>query len=288
MSLELILISFGGGVFGALIGALPAFIFTGFVGLIGVGVICAGGPPTILNDITFGAFLGPHVAFAGGVAAAAFAANKKKLLESGMDTTIPLNKFQDKSILIVGGVFGVLGHLVNYLYATIITLPTDTVAMTVVTSGIIARLVFGRTGLLGIRNPSRVTAEIAATSEVERHILPTSKTITYDIIMALGLGIVVSYISIITGIAVLGFCVSAASLIFAQMGYPVPATHHVTSVAGLAAFMSGSIYIGALFAVLAAIIFEIVSLNFNSNCDSHIDPPAASIFICAFIIMGIF
>ncbi|QUH28481.1 hypothetical protein [Vallitalea guaymasensis] len=286
MSLELILIAFGGGVLGALIGALPAFIFTGFVGLIGIGVVCAGGPPTILNDITFGAFLGPHIAFAGGVAAAAFAANKKKLLDSGMNTTVPLNKFQDISVLIVGGIFGILGQLLNYLYATVWTLPTDTVAMTVVTSGIIARLVFGKTGLLGVRNP--VKAEMAATSETKRSILPTSKTIAYDIIMALGLGLVVSYIAIITEIAPIGFCVSAASLIFVQMGFSVPTTHHVTSIAGLAGFMSGSIYIGALFAVLAAIIFEIVALNFNTNADSHIDPPAASIFICAFIIMGIF
>lgn len=43
MSWELILASFGGGVFGALFGALPAFIFAGFVGLIGVGVIAAVG-----------------------------------------------------------------------------------------------------------------------------------------------------------------------------------------------------------------------------------------------------
>lgn len=286
MSLELILIAFGGGVLGALIGALPAFIFTGFVGLIGIGVVCAGGPPTILNDVTFGAFLGPHIAFAGGVAAAAFAANKKKLLDSGMDTTVPLNKFQDKSVLIVGGIFGILGHLVNYLYSTVWALPTDTVAMTVITSGIIARLVFGKTGLLGVRKS--VTAEMAATTEVKRRILPTSKTVTYDIIMALGLGIVVSYIANLTEVASIGFCVSAASLVFSQMGFSVPATHHITSIAGLAGVLSGSIYIGALFAVLAAIIFEIVALNFNSNADTHIDPPAASIFICAFIIMGIY
>lgn len=283
MSLELILISFGGGVFGALIGALPAFIFTGFVGLIGVGVVCAGGPAIILDNITFGAFFGPHIAFAGGVAAAAFAANKKKLLESGMDTTVPLNKYQDVSLLIVGGIFGALGYIINYLYATVIALPTDTIAMTVVTSGIIARLIFGKTGLLGIRNKGK-----DAVSEIKRHVFPNTRTIIFDIIMALGLGLVVSYVTVITEVAVLGFCVSAASLVFTQMKYPVPATHHITSIAGLAAFMSGSIYIGALFAVLAALVFEVVLLNFNSECDSHIDPPAASIFICAFIVMAIF
>lgn len=287
MVLELILAAFGGGVLGALIGALPAFIFTGFIGLIGIAVIAAGGPATILNDVTFGVLVGPHIAFAGGVAAAAYAANKKKLLDSGMDTLTPLSKFQDVSVLIIGGIFGMLGFGINYLYSTILSLPTDTVAMTVVTSGIIARLVFGSTGLFGKMRP--IDDEVAAASELNgRRFFPDSKTFSMDIIMGLGLGLVVSYVVVITKIDAFGFCVSAASLIFAQMGFEIPATHHITLVAGMAAIATGSIFIGAAFAILSAILFEIVALTFNSNCDSHIDPPAAAIFICAFIIFAVF
>ncbi|WP_432407214.1 hypothetical protein [Wukongibacter sp. M2B1] len=287
MSLELILAAFGGGVLGALIGALPAFIFTGFVGLVGIAVVAAGGPATILNDVTFGVLLGPHIAFAGGVAAAAFAANKKRSLDNGMDTLTPLSKFQDPSIIIIGGVFGIIGFGVNYLYGTVLALQTDTIAMTVATSGIIARLVFGSTGLFGKMSPAN--DEVAAATEInKRSILPNSKTLGMDIIMGLGLGLVVSYLVILTQMGSLGFCISAASLIFAQMGFEIPATHHITAVAGTAALMSGSIFIGAAFAILSAIIFEIAALTFNSNCDSHIDPPAIAIFICTFAILGIF
>ena len=109
MGIQTILAAFGGGLFGAAIGALPAFIFTGFIGLIGIAVLASGGSPAILNDVTFGSLFGPHIAFAGGVAAAAFAANKKKYLENGTDILKPLNKFGDPMVLIVGGLFGILG-----------------------------------------------------------------------------------------------------------------------------------------------------------------------------------
>ncbi|SKC55301.1 hypothetical protein [Maledivibacter halophilus] len=287
MTLELILAAFGGGLLGAVIGALPAFIFTGFIGLVGVAVIAAGGPEIILNDITFGALFGPHIAFAGGVAAAAYAANKKKVLDSGMNTLIPLSKYRDAGILIVGGVFGVLGLGINYLYSTILVLQTDTIAMTVVTSGIIARLVFGNTGLFGKMIPA--DDEVAAASELNRRrYFPDLKTLGLNIIIGLGLGLVVSYVVILTNIGPFGFCVSAASLMFAQMGFSIPATHHITLVAGLAAIATGNIFIGAAFAILSAILFEIAALIFNSNCDSHIDPPATAIFICAFIIFAVF
>lgn len=36
VGIQTILSAFGGGLFGAAIGALPAFIFTGFIGLIGI------------------------------------------------------------------------------------------------------------------------------------------------------------------------------------------------------------------------------------------------------------
>ncbi|MFZ5967671.1 MAG: hypothetical protein ACOYVK_10945 [Bacillota bacterium] len=280
-SIELILVAFGGGILGALVGALPAFIFTGFVGLIGVAVIASGGPATILGDVTFGTLLGPHIAFAGGVAAAAYAANKKKYLESGTDILTPLKKTNDMGVLLVSGIFGILGYLINGLYASI-ALPTDTVALTVFTSGVIARFGFGQTGLFGKYSAQ---GEIAAATELpKRSFIPDGKTLGFVTLYSLGLGLVVSYLVDLTQINVLGFCVSAALLIFVQMGFDIPATHHITLIAGYAAIATGSIFIGAAFAAISGLLCEIVGRTFNSYCDTHIDPPATTIFILSFII----
>jgi hypothetical protein len=288
MSLEMVLAAFGGGVFGALMGALPAFIFTGFIGLIGIAIIASGGPATILSDVTFGVLFGPHIAFAGGVAAAAYAANKKKCLDSGMDILTPLNKTGDMSVLFVGGIFGVVGYLINSVFVSI-ALPTDTIALTVFISGAIARLVFGKTGIFGKYEAPKPEPngndEIAVATEIsKRNFLPDSTKLGFNIVLGLGLGLVISYLVILTKINVLGFAISAASLIFLQMGFDLPATHHITLVAGYAALATGNIFIGALFAVISCLVCEMVGKIFNSYCDTHIDPPATAIFICSFIV----
>lgn len=277
-SLEVLLAAFGGGAFGALVGAIPAFVYTGLMGLIGVAVLASGGPATIVNDIAFGTLFGPHIAFAGGVAAAAFAANRRHHLDSGMDVLTPLIKTKDASVLLVGGAFGVLGAVINIIYASVLKLPTDTVAMTVVTSGLIARLIFGSTGIFG-------KSEIAATSEEEkRRFFPDSKTILFNVIWALGLGFVVSYLVNLTQINIIGFCISASSLMFLQMGFEFPVSHHISLVAGYATMATGSIFVGAGFAVIAWIVGEIFGKCLNSYCDTHIDPPAGTIFLCSFFI----
>lgn len=273
MTLNLILAAFGGGLLGALIGALPVFIMTGFMVIAGLMVSVGG--PDIVGGVAFGPYLGPHIAFAGGVAAAAFA-HKKGKLEAGGDITAPMAQFNDASILLVGGAFGVLGLLINYAYSTVWAIPTDTVAMTVVTSGLIARLIFGKSGLLGkCDDPKRV-------------FYPVAESLSSLIVIGLGLGLVSSYFAIEYNLVVLGFGLSAASLIFAQMGFAVPGTHHISLVSAVAAAASGSILIGALFGIIAAVFGDVFDKTFNSYCDSHIDPPAGTIFILTFIVLLIF
>ncbi|UOE74764.1 hypothetical protein [Parageobacillus thermoglucosidasius] len=274
MSWSLILASFGGGILGAILGALPVFIFTGFIGLIGVGVLAAGGPATILNDITFGALLGPHIAFAGGVAATAFAANKKHCLENGVDIITPLKKTNDLSVLLVGGVFGVLGYLINYLYVYL-SIPVDTIAMTVFTSGLIVRLIFGKTGIFGKFTPS---------NGEKRKFISDTKSLYFILLYSLGLGAVISYCVDLTQIQVLGFVISAALLIFLLLGFDIPVTHHITLVAGYATVASGSILVGILFAVIAGVLGDVIEKTINKHVDTHIDPPATTILICSLFI----
>lgn len=139
----------GGGAFAAAIGALPAFIMTGFIAVAGVAVAMSGGTDVLIGNIAFGSYFGPHISFAGGVAAAVFAANKVKKLDAGGNILPSLAQFGDYKILAVGGLFGGLGYLVQYLYGSVLKIPTDTVAMTVFTLGVISRLTFGKTGLTG-------------------------------------------------------------------------------------------------------------------------------------------
>ena len=75
MSILGLIAAFGGGVFAAAIGAVPAFIMTGVFSIVGaVAGMCGAGDASdiLVNYFAFGPFFGPHIAFAGGVAAAAY------------------------------------------------------------------------------------------------------------------------------------------------------------------------------------------------------------------------
>ncbi len=156
-SLTLLLAAFAGGLFGAAIGTLPAFLFAGVAVVISVAAAAAGSDFDFIGNVAFGPVFGPHVSFAGGVAAAAFAARRGDL-ENGRDIAAPLAGVNDPITLIVGGLFGAGGYVVVTFLNRLLThgepglfylTYTDTIALTVVISAIVARLMFGRTGLFG-------------------------------------------------------------------------------------------------------------------------------------------
>ncbi len=299
--------AFGGGIFGAALGAVPAFIMTGVIATIGAIAAMAGvaGGAVAVNSIAFGSFFGPHVAFGGGVAAAAFAANKKAKLASGTDVVSPLNGLADASVILVGGVFGVIGFLINYLYSGVLALPTDTVAMTVATSGIIVRLAFGSKGLLGKYEGNGPRQWI------------NGKALAYNVLFGLGLGLLVGGIgatlattglagfkglegveldpALATNFPTICFGIAAITLMFATMGLAGPTTHHIVLPAANAAVLctlktgnaTMGIAMGALFGVITSVVGDFMGNAFNSHCDSHIDPPAMTIFTTTFVIMAL-
>lgn len=77
-----------------------------------VAAMCGAGDASniLLNYVAFGPFFGPHIAFAGGVAASAFA-RKKGITENGADIATALGGCNEPSVLLVGGIFGVIGFL---------------------------------------------------------------------------------------------------------------------------------------------------------------------------------
>ena len=307
MSFLSLIAAFGGGAFGAALGALPAFIMTGFVALAGAGIALAGGADVLVGNLAFGSFFGPHIAFAGGVAAAAYAGRKSTTSKTGQlvsgdvavlteedifngsDITFALNSKGDYSIIIVGGIFGVIGYLINYLYSSIIGFQTDTVAMTVATSGVLARLIIGKSGLIG-----------KYTSNDSREFISKGKELIYNIILGLMVGIVISYtgaVLIESGAPVnavkasypsLCFAISAITLIFVQFGAGVPTTHHISLTSSNAFVLSGNPIVGIIVAIISSLLGDFFTKTFNSHCDSHIDPPACTIFIMTFIILAVF
>jgi hypothetical protein len=100
--------------------------------------------------VPFGPVFGPHIAFAGGVAAVAYAG--KRGHANGKDIVTPLITLGRVDVLLVGAGFGALGYL---LHAGVSALPwfgghTDAIAVTVIVSGLIARFAFGTSGLTGV------------------------------------------------------------------------------------------------------------------------------------------
>lgn len=289
--------AFGGGAFGALIGALPAFILTGVIAIAGAAIGMAGGSDLVVGNVAFGSFLGPHIAFAANkrsTSTSKVTSTGEKILgsdevESGTSIGLSLNLTGDYKVLLVGGIFGILGFLINYLYVSVIVLPTDTPGMTVFTLGVIARLTLGNSGLFGKYDKNK-----------KRKYLSTGKMLGYNIVLGASLGIVVSYVAaslsntfevapeVISLFPTLCFGISAFSLIFTQTGSATPATHHITLISALAAVVSGNPIFGVLFGIISCLIGDFGANTLNSNCDSHIDPPAFSIFICTFIINFIF
>ncbi len=66
MDILALIAAFGGGIIGAYMGALPAFIMTGIYALVGGFLTAAGvGGDVAVNYLAFGSFVGPT--FAGGV-----------------------------------------------------------------------------------------------------------------------------------------------------------------------------------------------------------------------------
>ena len=301
-----LLAAFAGGIFGAAIGGLPAFIFTGVIVLIGVAAGLAGGQFDILTNVAFGPFFGPHVSFGAGAAAAAFAARRGDI-ENGKDIATPLAGLGDPLPLVVGALFGVGGYLVNELLQGLLAADesgtvfyTDTIALTVVISAIVARVAFGRTGIFGsLDDEARTRGRLKPGGE--RVWVAYQEGFLQASLIGLGFGLLGAYaVATLAGVdpafagvaALLGYGVSAVSLIFLNFGLSVPVTHHMSLPAAVAAgaiVAAGggtvlAIILGALAGIGGALLGELFSRLFLIHGDTHIDPPAAAILVMATIV----
>jgi hypothetical protein len=274
-----------GGAFGAALGALPAFIFTGFLVIAGV----AGGG---MVGVGFGPVFGPHISFAGGAAAAAYA-SKNGLMESGFDyhngKDIGFALGSRPDILAVGAAFGVFGIVGEQLLRNL-AVPTDPIAFMVVASAFAHRIVFGYS-ILGTvsskangffdmgpfeREEMRAEGETLVTdgekSTSERLAVEPWLPNMYKWSHVAGIGLVAGAAASYAGWQVstaaydgaaapavfLGFGFSAATLLFLNLGVDrIPVTHHMTlpgATAAFAALASGDAIIAGVDPIVAVAI----------------------------------
>jgi hypothetical protein len=331
--LMLLFAGFAGGAFGAAIGALPAFVFAGIMVIAGEAAnvlaaeLGAGGDISvaITGSLGFGPVFGPHVAFAGGVAAAAYAAKNGGMPEpedgeyhQAKDITYALGARPD--ILAVGGVFGMLGVVLRQTSQGLLV-PVDPPAVGVIGTAVVARLVFDYPlvgtirgdGLFDMtpfeRGENRTMADGGTTTEDGRTMdatrlavepwLPHQYKWSHVATIGFVAGVLGGYIGIVTGSAVLAFGISAASLLFLNLGVEqFPVTHHMTLPSSFVAIMvtadSGGTLTGlnepvalALaggIGILGAVLGEVVQRVFYAHSDTHFDPPAASIILTTLLL----
>lgn len=273
---SLLPVAFAGGALGAALGASAAFIFTGIFVLIGVAIAAGGGGKEFIGAVAFGPLLGPHISFAGGVAAAAFAA-KSGHHATGRDLGRGLAGVNRPDVLVVGGVFGIIGFLIQAAIAATALGPlTDSIALTVFLSAVIVRLAFGKTGLMGDRTqPGEWVAFQSAWPQV----------VSLGLILGLSSAYLAKFLGADKGGDVAGFGFAATGLIFLHTGSTVPVWHHIALPAAIAVTMTGgNLYAGAAAGIAGAILGELFARAFLNHGDTHIDPPAAAIAVMTLVL----
>ena len=279
LSPEALLGALAGGAFGAALGALPAFIVMGFIIVGGEAANIAGqalaqagaGDPATLGSlgitgtIAFGPPFSPAISFAGGVAAAAYAADRG-YMQSGFDfhnaKHIAYALGTKPDVLAVGAVFGVLGYWLQTIFGGLL-FPFDGIAMGVTISALIVRLVFGYDiigdtqgyGLLDMSpfedEEMRVMGESASSGDADGALtdggtasgrllvepwLPHQYKWAGVAVVGATVGVLGGFITVETGSVFLMFGISAASLVFLNCGIEnIPVTHHMALIGSAAA-----------------------------------------------------
>jgi hypothetical protein len=218
----LIGLAFCGGVLGGAFGALAAFILFGLLAIVGSIIAVHAGDTTMLYDVAFGGIFGPHVAFAGGVAASAFAAKKKLLKTSGRDIITPLLFERNTEPLLIGGLFGIFGFCCNYILVSLVpnAIPQiDTIAATVFLSGVIARILFSDRPVINTK--TRFTQAAQGDKKLGIWLPWESDWLTVTLLGAV-FGLVAAQVTVLTGMQFLMFGLASFSLIFLQFGSHIP------------------------------------------------------------------
>lgn len=258
----------GGGFFGAAIGGNFSFVITGFTVLMAVGGTAISGTGetanhvggTLFGYLAFGPFTGPHVAFAGAAAAAAYAASRG-YSDSGKDIVQPLARLGKPDVLMVGAAWGAVGYIIQQLLAHIPWFGghADTVAWTVLFCGILTRIIHGKNATnpehgSSLLNPERYNPSGSKIAPYEgnawlRHMEKPAQLAPLGFFAGLLAAAASLYVAFtVPGIAgnshTFIFGISAVSIFFLNIGYNIPVTHHITIIGGLSAITFYPVLLG--------------------------------------------
>lgn len=279
-----LIMGFCGGIFGAAIGALPSFVLCGFGALVCSAVCMATGKDMHILA-TWGPLIGPQSAFAGGTAAAAFAKKIGKL-ENGRDICTPLMGTESPSVLLVGGIFGLLGTLLTWFLTFIPnyaggSLPegvslgsTNQIAFAIIICMILSRVFFGSTGVFGKVPEGKNRWE----SNDDGCWVPWQSKPSIILLTTLAIGTPTAYLAKLEpNASIFVFSLGCIAFIYLQYGTKIPIFHHIALSAFWGTFFTGSIVWGLALSIMTALLCEVTAIFFVYHGDTHIDPPTFSL-----------
>ncbi len=326
LAVELLLSAFAGGLLGAALGAYGAFALAGLVVVAGeaatlvgrsVGAETAAVDPSLplaaaglTGSVGLGPVLGPHVAFAGGAAAAAFAARRGDVpadTEYHPAKAVGVSLGADPAVLVAGGVFGAFGYAVAAVSGSLLALPLDPVALAVVVSGFTHRLVFGyplvgrpEGGWLDMSAYDGERTREGGERPVVEPFLPHQSGWARALVLGVGTGLFGAYVAYRTASPYLAFGLASVTLALVVVdNYRPPVVLHMALPASLAALslvpaqyglgemtpalvasevpFLAALLLGAGFGALAGLAGEFFGRTLYAHADTHLDPPMAAV-----------
>lgn len=325
LAVEMLLAAFAGGAIGAAIGPLSSLGLAGLAVALGeaasgvtdsasgLAARTAIGTDGLTALVGLGPGLGPHVAFAGGVAATAYAARKGYFetdheYHAAKQITTGLGSNPD--VLLVGGVFGVVGYWLTQL-SLLFGLPWDPVAASVVLSAFLHRVVFGYplVGDVGAdlfdmspyaegRHRMAADGSDGEGSLTGRLVVEPWQPAHYEwaTVAVLGLvaGLFGGFVGLATGSYYVAFGLALASLLLVAAGNDsVPVTHHMVLPASVAALgltgygVAVAVAVAGVFGLLGGLVGESAQRVFYAHADTHFDPSFASIVVTSALIAAL-
>ena len=268
ISLTTLLLAAGGGVLGTLTGGMEAFIIYGFLLIFQTAMAAAGYQTAFMEHYLSNLVFLPAVMFSATVPATAYAARKYDIHEWEIDRSLAFT--HDPFVVLIGAVSGMIGYLI-FAMAVNLHFPLDQGGFSVVTLGILSRLIFKKPQII---------------NKSARIVMRDGKRWIWEIVTTSAVAALAAFFVQLTGISTAGFMLSASLLILQlfQRTQFFPTTHQITMVAGLAVLATGSIPIAVGFALLAQLIFILFGGYLNMGCGAHIDPPAVAIVTCSLLI----
>jgi len=316
-SVNTLLICFGGGLLGASLGGLLAFVFCALIVLFGSVLVLSGGSDFLLLQVGIGPVFGPHAGgFASGVAAVTYAVAVKKNLAKpvlGLGAKDILSPLMDTSwdVLLVGGITAMVGHgLLQILVKIPVINMFDDIAMSVVLTAFLARLFFFREAPWGRSESIKECGYFGYKCQWIPWMNVPSRQVIFGLAVGLFSGALVycckgvldpmAAAGKITAAGafvvplVMSWAIAGVSLIALELGtltidlqgeiQKVPVWHCQSILAALAYLYFGNILVAGIVGILATFLQDLMARMFWNHGSNHVDPPAAAIAVGTLIL----